>query len=73
MDVTVELVEFAVKLPKTEWLQMVSSRFWSTFGYFDDSELAAGVAEIDSAYSADAEGNLNFTEALVLVKGMKPV
>ena len=69
--VTTETHEFAVVLPQAVWLQMLRGRFWSTFSHFTDSELSAGVEEVERNFPADAEGNITFKEALVFLTATK--
>ena len=39
------------KLEKARWIRMVRSRFWSTFSYFTDDELEAGIKEMEAKYA----------------------
>ena len=37
-------------IPKQRWLEMVADRYMSLLAKFDDQQLQAGLAEIDSRY-----------------------
>lgn len=41
---------FRLVIPKQRWLQMVADRYMSLLAKFDDQQLRAGLAEIDSRY-----------------------
>ena len=40
---------------------------------FSDAELAAGLEEIRRTYQADTNGNIAFTEQIVILKATKPL
>jgi 2-polyprenyl-3-methyl-5-hydroxy-6-metoxy-1,4-benzoquinol methylase len=71
VDVAMDMCEYPISLPKTQWLSMVGNRFWSTFSNFTDAELEAGLAEIDEKYPADEEGLIHYKDAYILVVGTK--
>ena len=41
---------FRLVIPKQRWLEMVADRYMSLLAKFDDQQLRAGLAEIDSRY-----------------------
>ena len=46
------------------------NRFWSTFSYFSDEQLEAGIAEVDAAH--DSVEVLEFEERMVFITATKP-
>ncbi|KAJ8603857.1 hypothetical protein CTAYLR_000315 [Chrysophaeum taylorii] len=63
-SVTTSIEAFPCEIRKQAWIEMVRSRFWSTFSHFTDAELERGIAEIDAAYPDE---RLAFEERLVVV------
>ncbi|MEM7127033.1 MAG: class I SAM-dependent methyltransferase [Chloroflexota bacterium] len=68
-SVSYQTHSYPVYLPKQQWFAMIRSRFWSTFSYFDDNELRAGIAELEEAY-ADQD-YLSFTDELIFITAVK--
>ncbi|SNQ48810.1 Methyltransferase family protein [Frankia canadensis] len=66
LSVQVTYREFALRIPKSRYLEMVGSRYMSLLSMFDDAEIAAGVAEIDAAH---AESVLSFHDRFAFVLG----
>ena len=64
--VAADAATYPATLDRDRWLDMVSTRFWSTFSHFDDAALAAGVDEIRRAHPP---GDISFSERLVFVAG----
>jgi len=68
-----ETHSFPVKMPQSLWLNMVQDRFWSTFSEtnFSKKQLALGVEEIKTKFPAGKDGNLQFTERVVVIRAKK--
>jgi len=69
MSVAVDTQEFTVRMKTSEWLNMIRSRFWSTFSRMTDDELNHGVAQLESALGGKPD--LEFQDKLVFVTGEK--
>ena len=50
-EVSYQACYYPVQIAKTQWFKMIKRRFWSTFSYFNDQELEAGLAELESKYA----------------------
>ena len=46
------------------------NRFWSTFSYFSDEQLEAGIAEVDAAHAGVEV--LEFEERMTFITATKP-
>jgi len=68
-SVSYQTYSYPVHLPKQQWFAMIRDRFWSTFSYFNDEELQAGIAELEEEY-AD-QHYLSFAEELVFITAIK--
>ncbi len=68
-DVRCDVVAFPVVIDKDWWLQMVRSRFWSTFSHFSDEELAQGLDEITAKHAGNE--TIAFSEKMVFITARK--
>jgi len=68
-SVSYQTYYYPVQIAKTQWLEMIRNRFWSTFSYFNDEELEAGLAELEAKYAQT--DTLYFDEALILIEAVK--
>jgi len=68
-DVRCDVVAYPAVVDKGWWLQMVRSRFWSTFSHFSEEELAQGLEEI-SAKHAGSE-TIAFSEKMIFITARK--
>jgi hypothetical protein len=69
VNVHISTADYVVTIGKKRWFQMISNRFWSTFSYFSDIELADGLEELSRTYATVEE--ISFTERIVFVCGDK--
>lgn len=68
-SVNCQTYDYPIQIPKTQWLEMIKNRFWSTFSHFNDEELQAGLIELENKY-AKAEV-LNFVDTLVFIEALR--
>lgn len=55
-----------VQVPKHQWFEMIQNRFWSTFSFFDDTELKKGIEELEAKYAHT--DILSFEDSLIFVE-----
>lgn len=68
-SVSYQTHSYSLYLPKQQWFTMIRNRFWSTFSYFNDEELAAGIAELEEKYAG--QDYFCFADDLIFIKAMK--
>ena len=68
LEAEVAYEEFELSFEKQRYLKMVRARYMSLLSHFSDTELAAGVSEIDEQYPGD---RLNFPDRLAFVLGVR--
>jgi len=68
-SVSYQTQAFPVQIAKKQWLEMIRNRFWSTFSYFNDEELEAGLAELEAKYAQT--DTLYFEDALIFIEAVK--
>ena len=68
-SVSYQTYYYPVQIAKNQWFEMIRNRFWSTFSYFNDEELEAGLAELKAKYAQTDV--LKFEEALILIEAVK--
>jgi cyclopropane fatty-acyl-phospholipid synthase-like methyltransferase len=68
-SVSYQTYYYPVQIAKNQWLEMIRNRFWSTFSYFNDEELEAGITELATEY--DQTDILKFEEALIFIEAVK--
>jgi len=64
LNVVCKSVFIDISMPKERWFHMITSRFWSTFSHFNDSELEDGIDELKIMLANQL--NVSFTEELLL-------
>ncbi|MDY7004205.1 MAG: class I SAM-dependent methyltransferase [Cyanobacteriota bacterium] len=60
---------YPIQISTNKWLEMIRNRFWSTFSYFNDEELEAGINELTIKYAQTDV--LKFEEALIFIEAVK--
>ncbi len=68
-SVSYQTYYYPVQIAKNKWLEMIRNRFWSTFSYFNDEELEAGITELATKYAQT--DILKFEEALIFIEAVK--
>ena len=70
-NVKVEMHDFPVTMPLSQWTGMVANRMWSTFAeeHFSEDELLEGLREIEAKYKKDGEDAVSFNERMVFIRG----
>jgi hypothetical protein len=68
-SVSYQTYHYPVQIAKNQWLEMIRNRFWSTFSYFNDEELEAGLASFSAKYAQT--DTLYFEEALIFIESVK--
>jgi 2-polyprenyl-3-methyl-5-hydroxy-6-metoxy-1,4-benzoquinol methylase len=68
LEAEVAYEEFELSFEKQRYLKMVQARYMSLLSHFTDTELAAGIAEIDGQYAGD---RLDFPDRLAFVLGVR--
>jgi SAM-dependent methyltransferase len=68
MSVKITHHDYLLRIPKGRYLDMVRGRYMSLLSMFDDAEIAAGVAEIDTAHP---EPVLSFRDRFAFVLGTR--
>lgn len=65
----VQSYDYSAVLKKSVWLEMVRSRFWSTFSHCSDEELEEGIRELEEQFHAAED--LKFVDRLIFILGKK--
>ena len=68
-EVKIDFVEYPLSIEKSQYLQMVESRYMTVLSYFSDREIQAGLEEIDRKYSDRTV--LEFTDRFVFIQALK--
>lgn len=68
-SVSYQTYDYPVQIAKQQWFEMIKNRFWSTFSYFNDEELAAGLAELAAKYAQTDV--LYFADSLMFIEAVK--
>jgi cyclopropane fatty-acyl-phospholipid synthase-like methyltransferase len=64
LNVIIKSVFKNITITKDEWYNMIRRRVWSTFSYFNDTELEKGIAELEIEFANKNE--ISFNEELLL-------
>ncbi len=68
-SVSEQIHHYPVQISKNQWFEMLRNRIWSTFSYFSDEELEAGITELMTKYAQT--DTLTFKEELIFIQVVK--
>lgn len=68
-NVSVNFVEYLHTIPKSQYFQMVENRYMSLLSFFDDQQLAEGLAEMSQKYAQ--QSILEFPDRFVFITASK--
>ncbi len=68
--VDVDIIEYPLELPKSQYFEMVENRYMFLLSRFDDAELRAGLTEMEDKYQN--ESVLKFSDRMVFITATKP-
>jgi trans-aconitate methyltransferase len=68
-NVSVNFVSYLLAIPKSKYFQMVENRYMSLLSFFDDKQLASGLAEMSQKYAQ--QSTLEFLDRFVFITASK--
>ena len=68
--VDVDIIEYPLELPKIQYFEMVENRYMFLLSEFNDTELAAGLKEMEEKYQDKSV--LKFSDRMVFITANKP-
>ncbi|NEP43389.1 MAG: class I SAM-dependent methyltransferase [Okeania sp. SIO2G4] len=68
--VDMDMIEYPLEVPKNQYFEMVENRYMSMLSTFNDTELAAGLKEIEEKYQDKSV--LKFNDLMVFITATKP-
>lgn len=73
VNISHEIHAYPCHLPWKQWIEMVQTRCWSTFGAFNDDEIEAACKALDEMYKdrIDEDGSITFEDRLIFLTAYK--
>ncbi|MDJ0736868.1 MAG: methyltransferase domain-containing protein [Nostocaceae cyanobacterium] len=68
-NVSINFVEYLHSIPKSQYFKMVENRYMSLLSFFDDKQLAEGLAEMEQKYAQ--QSILEFPDRFVFITASK--